>query len=242
MNLERIDNYWCDFFGIKRDEIRRTGVIVVPHHYLDGYNGAWIFKHKKKVIISVKPIMVKQIKDKIEPLKPEIENIFSKGYINYLFGNAVEEIIGPTYQGYFDDTEITIPISKKVVKISYEDQHELIDNLSRSGDQEGWLHSGVDKNNDGIYGYFHHDSIVSIGCYRIIRGDVGFAGVYTNPRFRGKGFSQEVVKKIVMELSEKGMLIRYQTLISNNPSIRIATKIGFKEYAQNIAIRLKKED
>lgn len=103
------------------------------------------------------------------------------------------------------------------------------------------MHGGVAKNNDEIYAYFHDGTIASIGCYKIIKGDVGFVGIYTDPRFRGKGFNQEIVKKIVMELSAKGMLIRYQTLMANQPSIRIATKIGFKEYANNVAISFKKK-
>ncbi len=49
--------------------------------------------------------------------------------------------------------------------------------------------------NDGIYGFFHESKIVSIGCYKILRGDVGFVGIYTHPKFRGTGFSYEVVKE-----------------------------------------------
>ena len=75
---------------------------------------------------------------------------------------------------------------------------------------------------------------------KISKEGVGFVGVYTNPACRGKGLSFEVVKKLVKDLSEMGRLIRYQTLASNIPSIKVAQKVGFEKYATNIAIRLQK--
>ena len=238
MNSERIDRYWSDFFGVEKDDIRSTGIMVVPHNYLAGYQGAWIFKHNERILISVPPQMEKEISNRIVALEPDLDNMFSQEFINHLFGNTIQKVIGPTYQGFFDQLEFMFPISNKVVKLSYAEHYELIHSLSRSGDVEGWSYSGVNKINDGIFGSFVDDSIVSIGCYKMIKGEVGFVGVYTHPGYRGKGFSQNILKKMVLELSERGKLIRYQTLMSNKPSIRIATKIGFRAYASHIAIRL----
>lgn len=240
MNVDRIDNYWSDYFGIEKDEIGGDGLIVVPHNHLEGYNGAWIFKRKHRLILSVKSNLINKISAKINKKKPEGDNLFSKLYLDYVFDEKIDRIIGPTYQGYFDDVETDIQLSKKVDKINFKEDYNLIERLSKSGDNEGWANSGINRNNDGIYGYFHENKMESIACYNIIRGDVGFVGVYTNPKFRGMGFSYEVVKNVVSDLSIKGKLIIYQTLISNKPSIRIAKKIGFEEYAANIAIRLKK--
>ncbi len=241
MKTERVDNYWSNFFGFERDELRGTGIIVVPHNYLEVYNGAWIFKRKNQLILSVPQGIVNQIKDKVKKIKLESNNVFSESNLEYLFEKNIEKIIGPTYQGYYDDPDAELQISKEVDKINFEKHYKLIESLSKSGDEEGWANSGINKRNDGLFGYFYENKIESIACYNIIRGDVGFVGVYTNPNFRGMGFSYEVLKKAVRELSTKDKLIRYQTLISNKPSIRIANKIGFKEYANNMAIRLKKK-
>jgi len=240
MKLDRIDYYWSNFFGLKRDELNTKGVIVVPHKYLEDYNGAWIFNRNNRIIISAPIKMINKITDKIKILNIERANMFSKQYLNYLFGEKIERIIGPTYQGYYDDAGRKIQVSEEVVKISFEEHHQLIKRLSDSGRKEDWSNSGINKDNDGIYGYFYKNNIESIGCYNIIKGDVGFIGVYTNPNYRGMGFSYEVVKKILKDLSIEGKLIIYQTLISNKSSISLANKVGFKGYANNIAIRLKK--
>ena len=240
MKVERVDTYWSNFFGIRKDELRKLGVIVVPHKYLSDYKGAWIFKRNYRIIISVQSKMVNLITNKIKKIEFQVGNIFSKPYLDYLFGKDIERIIGPIYQGYYDDIETVIQISKEVKEINFKEHQELITRLSKSGDEEGWSNSGINKDNEGMYGYFHKDKIESIGCYNIVRGDVAFIGIYTNPNYRGMGFSYEVLKKMIMDLSARGKLIRYQTLISNEPSIRLASKIGFKEYANNIAIRLKK--
>ena len=242
MKEERISTYWMNFFGIGKGELRKSRVIVVPHRHLEDYQGAWIFKRDNWIIISVQPKTVDQITNKTKRVEPKEVNVFSRPYLEYLFGKEIERIVGPVYQGYYDDTETVLQVSKEVREINFKEDQELITRLSKSGDEEGWLNSSINKNNKGMYGYFHKDKIESIGCYNIVRGDVAFIGVYTNPNFRGIGFSQEVLKKMVMDLSARGKLIRYQTLLSNEPSIRLAGKIGFEEYANNIAIRLKKNE
>lgn len=241
MRKERIDKYWNNFFGLEDNELTKRGIIITPHNYLDGYNGVWIFQRENQIILSVESKMIDKLRSKIKEKQANETNLFSRSYIEYLFGKDVDRIIGPVYQGYYDDELRSWQISEKVKQINFMDHPDLADELSRTGDDDGWAHSGINSDIDGMYGFFHEGKLESISCYKMLRGDVGFVGIYTNPKFRGKGFSYEVAKRVVKELSERDKLIRYQTLKSNKASIKIANKLGFEEYGNNIAIRLKKK-
>lgn len=239
MNTERIHTYWSHFFGLEIEGLKGAGVTVVPHHYLDGYQGAWVFRHENRTIISLPPKRVKPITHKMEEMFNHSETIFSTSSLDYLFGTDIQKTIGPVYQGYYDNHETILQTVANVKKVDFKNHQELIDRLSISGDEEGWSHSGISEDKEGLYAYFCDDTIASMACYSIIRGGVAFIGVYTHPDFRRKEFSQEVLKKVVRDLSAEGKLIRYQTLVANQASVRLATKIGFIEYAVNMAIRLK---
>ena len=239
MTEERISTYWSKFFGIEKESLSKPGLIVVPHNYLEEYQGAWIFKRNKRIIISVQPKELENTTQRTTRLEYEELNVFSRSTLDYIFGKNIERIIGPVYQGYYDNANTLIKISEAVQEINFKEHQEQIAQLSKSGDKDGWSNSSINNKAHGMYGYFHKGRIESISSYRLIRGNVAFIGVFTNPKFRGLNFSHEVMKKIVMDLTKRNILIRYQTLTSNKPSVRLAEKIGFNEFARNVAIRFK---
>ncbi|MDF1697809.1 MAG: hypothetical protein P1U56_18320 [Saprospiraceae bacterium] len=77
MSLHRIDDCWSNFFGIESTEFLQSNEIVVPHDYLKGYKGAWLFQHKQKTVISVEAKMVEQIRSRIKTLNSDRKDPFS---------------------------------------------------------------------------------------------------------------------------------------------------------------------
>jgi RimJ/RimL family protein N-acetyltransferase len=234
----RINEYWCSFFGITNDEMNSMGISIVPHKFLRGYNGAWIFRRRNRIIISVRPKDLSHINNKVKLNRPDENIIFSQHYIAYLFGYHIERIIGPTFQGYYDSDIIHYESPKNVRLITYRENEQEINRISNTGDMNGWNNSGMDEC-ESIYGFFSDSNLLSIANYKMVQGDAGFIGVYTDPKYRGKGYGQQVVRKVVEDLSKKGKLVLYQTLLSNIPSKKIADRVGIIEFGRNIAIRLK---
>lgn len=234
-----IEDYWCAYFGVDHQKINATGTIVVPHEHLKGYNGAWLFKKTNLVILSVPPEYVDEIRTKVVEREPEEKALFSTNYLTYLFGENIEKVIGPTFQGFYDDPTPIVTKSEHIREITFKKNRQEIEALSNSGDAIGWNHSSLNENCKGIFGYFHNGQLVSIANYKMLKGDFGFVGIYTHPAFRSRGFSQKLVQQIAKELTAKGKVILYQTLLSNKASLSVAKKIGFKEYARNVAVRFK---
>ena len=237
MTIKRIEDYWSDFFGISVEQLNSRKIIVVPHKGLAGYNGAWIFKHKLCWIISVPKDLQEKIAFMITEGTMHGSNLFEEEALRDLFGKNITKIIGPTFQGYYDQEIITGELSDQVIVLNRQEHKKEIAELSNSGDPRGWLHSGTSKNQDYLFGFEHEGKILSIANYKMVDKDVGFIGVYTHPDYRGRGLGQEVVKRAINDLISRKKLVLYQTLMSNMSSVVLAKSIGVQEYATNIAVR-----
>lgn len=67
------------------------------------------------------------IKDKAIKHPPKEYNLFlSEKYINYLFSENAYQIIGPTFQGYYDAIEANERTTQNINKIRFKDHlHEI---------------------------------------------------------------------------------------------------------------------
>lgn len=240
MDLSHITHYWANFFGIPPAEFHQTACRVLPHQQLAGFQGAWLYRRDHNIILSVPRKEVSAIRKLVSKHPPTDETVFSLAYIEYLFGNRVNKLIGPAFQGFYQaqpGESATIPDA--VLRLDFEEHHETIEALSQSGDSLGWNHSGVFKPNSILYGYQHQDQIRALANYRMVDDKVGFIGVYTHPEFRGQGFGRATVKAALVDLSRQGKTALYQTLHSNPASIAVAKRLGIQEFASHVAVRLK---
>ena len=239
MNEGKIRTYWSNFFGIPEYELSTHGVSLVAHKALQGYAGAWIFRRNQRIIFSVRNSDLEVVKNKLSLYPPKNTTVFSDAYVNRIFGPKIEKIIGPTFQGFYDAPILKPTNSKYVRKINYQDYEKQIVELSQSGDVTGWRHGGLNPKSDCIFAVLKENKVISVANYKLMDGEVGFIGIYTHPNYRNQGFGQKTVNQIVYHLMKKGKLALYQTLQSNIASSAVANRIGIKQFASNIAIRLK---
>ncbi len=238
--MDLIQSYWSDFFGIASLEMDQPGVTVLPHKALKGFNGAWIFLRKKKVVISIMPSMLGEIQGKIDQKIPSAAaDYLSNEFIEYLFEDRIEKLVGPAFQGYYEKKFENNQEAAKIQSINFQTHKNQIFDLSQTGDEQGWNNSSIKENSEALFGYFVENQLVSIANFQLRNGNVGFIGVYTDPNFRGQGFGRAAVQAAVNHLINHGYGVLYQTLFSNKGSMGIAQKIGIKEYARHIAVRLK---
>ncbi|MDR3614590.1 MAG: hypothetical protein P4L53_13605 [Candidatus Obscuribacterales bacterium] len=91
------EKYWSDFFGLTIDKFREPGLKVVAHKELAGYNGAYIFKLAKSVIISVPSDVEKAVATTAKACECS-ETVLTQAFVEQIFEN-IERTIGPCYQG-----------------------------------------------------------------------------------------------------------------------------------------------
>lgn len=77
--------------------------------------------------------------------------------------------------------------------------------------------------------------------YRARREEVGDPCIMTHPTFRGGGRGAAVASAVVAAALSNGKLLLYQTLESNEASVRLALSLGYERYANHVAVRLRRE-
>ncbi len=240
MNQTHITTYWANFFGIPPTAFHQSGCRVLPHRQLAGFQGAWLYRRNNNIILSVPQEEVSLLAALVHQHPPTDKTLFSAPYIEYLFKDRVNKIIGPAFQGYYQalsgDPEEG---PESVLRLDFAQHQETIKSLSQSGDPIGWDHSGVFKEKSILYGYQYQGRILALANYRLVDEQVGFIGVYTHPEFRGRGFGRATVKAALTDLARQGKTALYQTLHSNIASIAVANSLGIQEFASHVAVRLK---
>ena len=146
-----ITSYWADFFGLSVDAFPSVGIHVLPHRELDGYHGAWIFRHAQCWLISVPPDMVDRTQARLHKLPDRDPDLFHESAIQSLFGDIFERKIGPAFQGYFDEESELGEISDKTIVLDRNMHRLALHKLAKSGDPLGWSHSGTEKKQSFLF-------------------------------------------------------------------------------------------
>ncbi len=75
---------------------------------------------------------------------------------------------------------------------------------------------------------FADSRIASIACTFFIGGKYEDIGIVTEPEYRGRGFASACAGALIEDIFYRGHLPSWSTSPDNEPSLRIARKLGFK--------------
>jgi GNAT superfamily N-acetyltransferase len=231
--MKKIDEFWAKFFGLGVEEFLQPQRKVVPHAGLHGYQGAWLFQRDLSVILSVPAEWVEEIRAAIE----RAPDFITDADFIALFGNRVEKVIGPAYQGYLDEANFRPAISSARLLSSY-DNPALLE-LRAACDAIEWEHSDIAVDHQPNFGCFEEGRLVAVSNYRMEAPRAAMPGVITHPHYRRRGYGKAVLSAAAAHGLGNGFLMLYQTLIANQPAIAAAQSLGYQQYATHLAVRLK---
>lgn len=233
-------DYWSKFFGLAVAELRVSGVRVLAHKELAGYNGAYIFKIADSITISVPDEIKASIESRLK--SPELsEYLLSGAYLSgefaeHLFDN-VDVVVGPCYQGcYSKHPDVESGNIAEQIKLLDPCDLGALDGLRQQVEPVAWDHSAIAA--DKItFGYFESGQIVAAACLDMWSEAVANIGLVTHPSHRGKGYSKRLCVAATRHGIDQGYLMLYQTLLSNRAAVAVARDTGYLEYARHLAVR-----
>lgn len=232
--MRRIDEYWASFFGLSTADFIKEGLKVVPHAELHDYQGAWLFRRGASTIISVPPGWVEKIEMHVR--RRSQDTLTDRDFIA-LFGEGVEKVIGPAYQGYLQEADFR-PVASSARLLSAADDTALQE-LAAACDAGEWDHSGIQVGQHPNFGVFSGDCLVATANYVVQKDTAAWPGIITHPGYRGRGCGKAVLSAAVEHGLSKGLLLLYQTLAANGASIAVAENLGYRQYAAHLAVRLR---
>jgi predicted GNAT family acetyltransferase len=101
-----------------------------------------------------------------------------------------------------------------------------------------WEHGGVELGARDTWAAFEGAQLVALGQLRAHGSGAADPCVVTHPAHRGRGCGRGLVSAVAKSAVSEGTLVLYQTLLSNEPALAVARRIGFEAYATLLAIRI----
>ena len=236
-STELLKQHWFGEIGILESHFESASVAVTAHaKSLVGYSGAIAFHHQKSWVLSLPAGMVDSVRRKI--LGQSTAELFNVVGLSRLFGHSVESIIGPAWVGKIEHKDFKACHTGNGRLLRSTDWTDF-DKFLRQSNKTEVEHSALASKREPTVGVFHNGRIVAAASYEILEGAVAHIGVLSSKEFRGKGFAKEAVRLITEIALSRNIGIQYQTLKENLPSVSVAQSLGFTEFAETLAVRLR---
>ena len=92
MTAARVEQFWCEFFGVPMEALNTPGVAVVPHNSLGSYEGAWLFMRGTSGIVSCPRKWVTRVQTAVSGASAS--SLQDPSLLSRLFGEEVTGMMG----------------------------------------------------------------------------------------------------------------------------------------------------
>ena len=232
--LRRIDEFWARRLGCDEAQLRTAGRHVLkqdrvapPHVFLLAREETLIVRGESRACAAVTAAMG----DKV--------SLPSVAVLAEALGPRIDRIVGPAFLGYRDAPPELPPGAGEVRVLGATDRSALM-RLHDAVTDEEWEHAGIqlEDSRAHVIGAFEEDRLLAAASFATLLERVAHVGVVSHPMSRRRGAGRRVAAAAASAGAERGLLLQYQTLEVNQPSMRIATVLGFERYAASLAVRI----
>ena len=225
-----------DELGCSSTDLRPGQTLVTEHGKLAGYSGIKIFRRNGSCIISAPETLKDRLQTSYESFSPD--QIFSRSFAEQILPGSTERVIGPAWIGGVDRKSLLPIEDPKTVELPSA-QQDTFKMFLRDCSQAEVNDSGLEAAQEKIVVLLKDGMIVAASGYQVRENILAHIGVLIHPLYRGNGYARLVICHVVKLAMEAGLGIQYQTLLENKPSVKAAMSLGFSEFAQTIAVRIK---
>jgi len=235
--IARLDTHWGGLFGATTKDLYGSGVRIVAHGpALADYQGAYVLRYHSACFVSVPPAYLAHASAAFAGRT--VHEVFDRRFLASAFGSAINQIIGPAYQGYLDAGDFRPADTMGARQLTYV-HTPVLTRLEEACLSSEWEASGIDYHRPPIFGCFAGKELVAAATLEQ-RDPISLSiGVIVHPDYRGRGYGKAVVSEATAHALAQLPIVHYQTLLVNAHSIAIASALGFADYAQTLAARLK---
>lgn len=156
--------------------------------------------------------------------------------VEAFFGQRVAARVGPAFVGYTDPKHFRQVSSGRTRGLTAQDE-EAVNTLREACAVEEWEHGGSEFRPTAMAGAFEGHKLAALASYQIWGKQIAHIAVVTHPTFRGLGYATAAASRLTQMVLERTLVPQYRTLEANAPSMAIARRLGFVQYATTLALR-----
>ena len=232
---ERVDGLWARRLGCEAALLSTPGIHLLQPDTVAARAGVFLLARDGTLLVRgespVVHALVSRLGDRTSLPGPDL--------VCAALGARVERIVGPAFLGYRESPPQTPAGAGALRSLGSSDRAALV-RLRDAVRAEEWEHSGLSLDVSGamVAGAFEDERLLAAASFEMIFGVAAHLGVLTHPSARGLGAGSRVIAAAAQAAAARGLLLQYQTLESNRPSMRIAERLGFRLYATSLAVSL----
>jgi len=233
------DRWWARDFACGPDDLRPATTHVQEHAgTMLGNPGIWILVVGAAPLVSLPPGMMAALARRARrwsrSLVAEPAALAAE-----LEGLDLERIVGPAFIGYGTDSTLKLDLAARGRALTSGDAGAVAE-LRAACSDEAWAHGGSDPRIVPTFGCFDEaGQLCALAGYKTWGGTIAHISIVSAPSRRGRGFASAAVACAARHALGAGLLPQYRTLMSNEPSMAVARKLGFASYGFSVFVRLR---
>lgn len=227
-----VEQYWSADLACAPADFHQSGIAICVDR--SAYQGAVFLRTGPACVVSLPEGWLEHARDTLTGRDPE--EVFRPRALAAIFVGAVDRIIGPAYLGYLA-AGVSPKTDPEVRRV--EGMNSQLRRLQQVCDPTEWAHAGADTRGSTLFGLLQGDELVCLGSSIPWGEPLEHLGILTHPLHRGRGLARRVVSTMAASALERQRVPQYRTLCANTPSWRVGQAVGFEEWAQTLAVRLR---
>jgi GNAT superfamily N-acetyltransferase len=236
VSLQAVVAFWAAQLGCSEVQLAQPSTSVVCNGpELASYRGATVVFRPPACVLAVPADWYDPVASKIGQRPPA--EVFDVILLRQVFGAAVDQVIGPAWLGYADTSDLR-PAPTLGTRLLTDQDLAALERLATACGPTAWEHSGINPARPPVFGCFAGDRLAAAGMLERWGDRLLQVGIVTHPGYRGRGYGKAVVSAMTAHGLAAGGVMQYRTLQANLPSVGIAQALGFRRFAQTLAVRL----
>ena len=150
--------------------------------------------------------------------------------VEAVFGKRVVASVGPAFVGYSDLKHFRPAFSSSTRQLTTQDE-KAVDILRAACTVEEWEAGGSEFRPSGMVGAFRGQELAALAGYQLWGDQIAHIAIVTHPAFRRQGHATRAVSALTEMVFGRTLVPQYRTLEANIPSLAVARRLGFVQYA-----------
>lgn len=234
--LGLVDSYWAQFLGCSPGMLRHERTQLLRHAGLGDYAGCYIIEFGSAPVVSLPANDVETYRDVIARWQPGV--VRTAAIAQAAFHDRIARIIGPAFIGY-TDTKLFKKLAGDDARLLTDTDEKAVEILRNACPAEEWDHGGSDFRPSEMVGVIRGQQLAAVASCEVWGEHIAHISIIAQPAFRGRGYATTAVSELTRIVLARRLVPQYRTLEANQPSMAIARRLGFVQYATSMAIRFR---